>query len=101
MEQPPGFVSSDPNLVCHLHKALYGLKQAPRQWFERLKGTLIEFGFCPSKHDSSLFIYKHHNCVAYLLVYVDDIILTGSSPSLLQSYFQSESSFCSQAAWQP
>ncbi|MCI60520.1 retrovirus-related Pol polyprotein from transposon TNT 1-94, partial [Trifolium medium] len=39
MEQPQGFESGDPSLVCKLHKALYGLKQAPRQWFERLQAT--------------------------------------------------------------
>jgi len=41
MEQPPGFESSNKDLVCKLHKALYGLKQAPRAWFERLKATLL------------------------------------------------------------
>ena len=30
MQQPPGFISCDPTLVCQLHKTIYGLKQAPR-----------------------------------------------------------------------
>nr|GEW22763.1 retrotransposon protein, putative, unclassified [Tanacetum cinerariifolium] len=34
--------------------------------------------------DSSLFIYRHGSQVAYLLLYVDDIILTASSTTLLQ-----------------
>jgi len=37
-----------------------------------------------SKYDSSLFIYKHQVHVVYLLVYVDDIIITGSSTPLVQ-----------------
>ena len=60
------------------------MKQAPRQWFDRLKSTLLQFGFVGSKCDSSLFIYKHQVHVVYLLVYVDDIIITGSSTPLVQ-----------------
>ena len=45
MTQPPGFESSDKSLVCKLNKAIYGLKQAPKAWFERLKVTLLKFGF--------------------------------------------------------
>lgn len=85
MQQPPGFSSQDKSLVCKLDKALYGLKQAPRQWFERLQSTLLQFGFHTSQCDPSLFIYKKDKNVVYLLVYVDDIIITGSSNSLIQT----------------
>jgi len=84
MTQPPSFEVADKSLVCKLNKAIYGLKQAPRQWFDRLKSTLLQFGFIGSKSDSSLFIFHQQMHVVYLLVYVDDIILTGSSPSLIQ-----------------
>ena len=57
MHQPPGYVTSvHPNYVCKLHKSLYGLKQAPRAWFERL-------------------------LLIYLLMYVDDIIVTSNDAS--------------------
>ena len=82
--QPPGFEVEDKSLVCKLNKALYGLKQAPRQWFDRLKITLILFGFQASKCDPSLFIYKCQAHTIFLIVYVDDIILTDSSSSLIQ-----------------
>lgn len=85
MQQPPRFSSQDKSLVCKLDKALYGLKQAPRQWFERLQSTLLQFGFHTSQCDPSLFIYKKDKNVVYLLVYVDDIIITGSSNSLIQT----------------
>nr|KYP42777.1 Retrovirus-related Pol polyprotein from transposon TNT 1-94 [Cajanus cajan] len=84
MVQPPGFESADKSLVCRLNKALYGLKQAPRQWFDRLKTTLLQFGFSACKSDPSLFTYTLQQQTVYLLVYVDDIILTGSSQSLIQ-----------------
>nr|KYP59278.1 Retrovirus-related Pol polyprotein from transposon TNT 1-94 [Cajanus cajan] len=83
MVQPPGFEAEDKNLVCKLNKALYGLKQAPRQWFDKLKLTLTQFGFQASKCDPSLFWYKHQTHTIFILVYVDDIIITGSSSSLI------------------
>nr|KYP31309.1 Retrovirus-related Pol polyprotein from transposon TNT 1-94 [Cajanus cajan] len=84
MVQPPGFEAGDKSLVCKLNKALYGLKQAPRQWFNKLKLTLTRFGFQASKCDPSLFQYQHQTHTIFILVYVDDIIITGSSSLLIQ-----------------
>jgi hypothetical protein len=82
--QPVGFMeSSYPDLVCRLNKSLYGLKQAPRAWYSWFATFLLTLGFVEAKSDTSLFIYHHADGVAYLL-YVDDIVLTASSPQLLQ-----------------
>ncbi|GKB86565.1 ribonuclease H-like domain-containing protein [Tanacetum coccineum] len=83
--QPPGFVDARfPNHVCRLQRSLYGLKQAHRAWFQRFAGYAIRAGFYHSRCDSSLFIYRQGSQVAYLLLYVDDIILTASSTTLFQ-----------------
>jgi hypothetical protein len=83
--QPAGFIdAAHPNHVCQLIKSLYGLKQAPRAWFQRFGAHLHGMGFTPTGSDSSLFVYKRGAHNAYLLVYVDDIILTASTTSLLQ-----------------
>lgn len=80
MEQPPGFIDFRyPNHVCHLKKALYGLTQAPRAWFQRLSSFLLQLGFTCSRADTSLFVFKRDSSNLYLLVYVDDIILTGNN----------------------
>lgn len=63
---------------CKLHKALYGLKQAPRAWFEKLHYALRSFGFNSAKSDQSLFIKVNSHHRIYILVYVDDIRVTGT-----------------------
>ncbi|KAJ0511512.1 putative RNA-directed DNA polymerase [Helianthus annuus] len=84
MFQPPGFTSpTQPKHVCKLSKSLYGLKQAPRAWYQRFAGYLAKYGFKSSICDTSLFIYQRGPHMAYLLLYVDDIILTASSDTLL------------------
>lgn len=80
MLQPPGFEDSTfPSHVCRLNKALYGLKQAPRAWYSTFSAFLLQHGFINSRCDSSLFVYKHASVLTILLVYVDDIVLTGNS----------------------
>ena len=82
--QPAGFVNSScPDMVCRLNKSLYGLKQAPRAWYSQFVAFLLTLGFVEAKSDTSLFIYLHRAETAYLLLYVDDIVLTASCQSLL------------------
>ncbi|RVW43520.1 Retrovirus-related Pol polyprotein from transposon TNT 1-94 [Vitis vinifera] len=80
MEQPPGFVAQgESGLVCRLRRSLYGLKQSPRAWFSRFSSVVQEFGMLRSTADHSVFY--HHNSLGqciYLVVYVDDIVITGS-----------------------
>ncbi|KAK9048015.1 hypothetical protein SSX86_033024 [Deinandra increscens subsp. villosa] len=81
-----GFRHRDfPDHVCLLRKSLYGLKQAPRAWYQRFTDFVLTLGFAQSRCDNSLFIYHHGTDVAYLLIYVDDIILTTSSDKLRES----------------
>ena len=83
-QQPPGFVDPAlPDHVCLLQKSLYGLKQAPRAWYQRFATYIKQLGFVASVSDTSLFIYKDGAHIAYLLLYVDDIVLTASSTGLL------------------
>ena len=76
-------------MVCRLNKSLYGLKQAPRAWYSRFTTFLMTLGFTEAKSDTSLFIYRRGDETAYLLLYVDDIVLTASSQQLLQRFISS------------
>jgi len=89
MKQPPGFVDPTlPSHVCRLHKSLYGLKQTPRAWYTRLSDFLLSIGFLASKVDTSLFILSDDTNTFYLLVYVDDILLTGNNSAMLHHLVQ-------------
>jgi hypothetical protein len=82
MSQPPGFAHPQhPNHVCKLQIALYRLKQAPGACFSRLSMKHITFGFHGSLSDMSLFILKTTTFTMYILIYVDDILITCSRPS--------------------
>ncbi|KAG8501579.1 hypothetical protein CXB51_003840 [Gossypium anomalum] len=91
MHQPPGYEQFGPNgerLVCQLTKALYGLRQAPRAWFDKLKQFLVSAGFTVSKSDASLFVRLSSDHTVYVLVYVDDIVITGSSVDEINCFVQ-------------
>ncbi|KAJ0900510.1 putative RNA-directed DNA polymerase [Helianthus annuus] len=88
MSLPDGYYSKDEKRVCKLKKSLYGLKQAPRMWNEKLVTVLTDMGFSQSKCDYSLFFKIHKDVIVYLLVYVDDIVITGNSVCEIDSVKQ-------------
>ncbi|CAB79159.1 LTR retrotransposon like protein [Arabidopsis thaliana] len=92
MKLPQGFQCDDPSKVCRLHKSLYGLKQAPRCWFSKLSSALKQYGFTQSLSDYSLFSYNNDGVFVHVLVYVDDLIISGSCPDAVaqfKSYLES------------
>ena len=71
-------------MVCKLHKSIYGLKQASRQWFAKFSQFLISLGFQQEKADYSQFIKGQGTTFIALIVYVDDIIITGANVGLIR-----------------
>ncbi|EXB62836.1 Lysosomal alpha-mannosidase [Morus notabilis] len=79
MSLPPGFEDKfGQGKVCRLKKSMYGLKQSPRAWFECFERIVKDYGYCQSQADHTMF-YKHteKGKLSILIVYVDDIIMTG------------------------
>ncbi|PKU78440.1 Retrovirus-related Pol polyprotein from transposon TNT 1-94 [Dendrobium catenatum] len=80
MLQPKGFEDkAKPNHVCLLHKAIYGLKQAPHQWYNMFTLSLTSLGFTHSKSDPSILIFHKNSTQIYILVYVNNILITGNN----------------------
>nr|GEU89828.1 retrovirus-related Pol polyprotein from transposon TNT 1-94 [Tanacetum cinerariifolium] len=79
MKPPKWYTKAVIDQVCKLNKSPYGLKKAYRQWNHELLKFLVSLGFVQSKHDYSLFVKAQRTSFTTALVYVDDILLTGSS----------------------
>ena len=78
MEQPKGFESkAQPDYICKLRRELYGLKQAPRAWYSEIAKLLIQSGYLIAPTNSSLFVKLQGSILATMLVYVNDLIITG------------------------
>ncbi|CAL9020822.1 unnamed protein product [Prunus brigantina] len=80
MDLPPGcnLAPNKKNQVCKLRKSLYGLKQSPRAWFDRFTKSMKFFGYTQSNSDHTLFLKRDEGTLTALIVYVDDIIVTGN-----------------------
>ena len=86
MEQPLGFVAQgESRLVCKLRRSLYGLKQSPRAWFGQFSSVIQEFDMTWSTSNHSVFYHRTSSgqCI-YLIVYVDDIVITGNDRDGIQ-----------------
>ena len=82
--QPPFGLFVESNKVCHIWRALYGLKQAPRAWFAKYSSTISRLGYMISHYDSALFLCRTDKDTILLLLYVDDMIITGDNLSGIQ-----------------
>ena len=86
MEQPPGFVAQgEIGKVCRLRKSLYGLKQSPRAWFSKFNQTVQKFSLQKSKSNHSVFYRNSSSGIILLVMYVDDIVITGSDSTGISS----------------
>lgn len=87
MRKPPGYIHRRfPDQVCFLHRSFYGLRQAPRVWYEKLIFFLLAIGFKGSRIDTSLFFFRKENCLLFVLMYVDDIIVTGNFVTKIEGF---------------
>ena len=84
MEQPHGFIQ-DSTLVCKLNNSIYGLKQAPRAWYTKMDSFLLLAGFTKCHSDLNVYILQQDYSHLLLVHYVDDLIITWSTTSIIDS----------------
>eukprot|EP00052_Salpingoeca_macrocollata_P029827 m.307284 g.307284 ORF g.307284 m.307284 type:complete len:509 (-) comp23022_c5_seq5:537-2063(-) len=84
--QPPELLGAAPQQVCRLRKTLYGLRQSPRAWSAELDKFLVSEGLTRSKADPCLYCRQDGKEFLRILVYVDDLQLTGSSDDVVQRF---------------
>ncbi|RVW74217.1 Retrovirus-related Pol polyprotein from transposon RE1 [Vitis vinifera] len=95
MDLPSGCMVSEKQCqkVCKLKKSLYELKQSLRAWFGRFTKSMTAFGYRQSNSNHTLFLKKQHGEIMTLIVYVDDMVVTGNDPEerkALQNYLSRE-----------
>lgn len=78
MSLPQGNYPKGDTRVRKLLKSLYGLKQSLGKQNEKLFSSLFSFRFQQCVCDYSIFVRTKSDHVVILLIYIDDIILTGN-----------------------
>jgi hypothetical protein len=86
MCSPTGYFVPE-GMVCHLRRSLYGLKQAPRVWFQCFASVVTATSFSASAHDPALFVHVSPRGRTLLLLYVDDMNITGDDPEYIAFVF--------------
>ena len=82
MEQPQGYVHNS-SLVCKLKKSLYGLKQAPHAWYAKIDSYLLSQNFMRCKFDPNVYMLRTSDSLLLIVLYVDDLLITGDSCSII------------------
>ena len=82
MDQPQGFMQ-DLSLVYRLKKSLCGLKQAPRAWYAKMDFYLLSLKFVRCKSDLNVYMLRIVDSLLLLVLYVDDLLITGCSTSMI------------------
>ena len=86
MEQPRGFESNgEHQKMCKLKKSIYGLKQASRSWNIRFDEVIKSFGFIKNLDEPCVYKKVSGSAIAFLVLYVDDILLIGNDAPIISS----------------
>ena len=86
MMQPGGFVNpKSANKICKLQRSIYGLVQASRSWNIPFDKVIGAYGFIQTYGEACMYKKVSGSSVAFLILYVDDILLIGNDIEFLNS----------------
>ncbi|KAL0329108.1 UNVERIFIED_CONTAM: Retrovirus-related Pol polyprotein from transposon RE2 [Sesamum radiatum] len=84
MNQSEGFTCvREEQKVCHLQRSIYGLKQASRSWNIRFDEVIGGYNFIKNDFDPCIYNKVSGRSVAFLVLYVDDIMLIRNDVKML------------------
>jgi hypothetical protein len=83
MEQPIDYVQNHSSHIFHLDKSLYGFKQAPWSWYAKITNFHLNIDFSRCHYGPNAYTKKVGNHLIILVFYVDDLILIGNHPKIL------------------
>ena len=84
MKQPEGFIQQcQEQMVCKLNQSIYGLKQTSKSWNIRFDIVIKYYGFDQNVDEPCVYKKIVNNSIAFLMLYVDDILLIGNDVGLL------------------
>ena len=88
VEPAPGHDTRDSKtgevIVYKLQRSLYGLAQSPVLWYRTIDGVLVVIGFRPTQWDPCVYTHSSGVTLVILMLYVDDILITGKDPTLVE-----------------
>ena len=87
MKQPAGYSTGDDKTVCRLKKSLYGLKQSARVWNHKIDAVFKKLGFGQAKADPCLYVRKTGKSTAYIIIYVDDMVVAAETEEEFEAIF--------------
>ena len=80
MMQPESFVGpKGANKVCKLQRSIYGLVQTSRSWNICFDKVIKAYGFMQPFGEACTYKKVSGSSVAFLILYVDDILLIGNN----------------------
>ncbi|KAL0433712.1 UNVERIFIED_CONTAM: Retrovirus-related Pol polyprotein from transposon TNT 1-94 [Sesamum latifolium] len=84
MDQPEGFTTvGEEQKICRLQRSIYGLKQASRNWNTRFDEVIRGYDFIKNDYDPCIYKKINGSSVAYIVLYVDNILLIGNDAKML------------------
>ncbi|KAL0400303.1 UNVERIFIED_CONTAM: Retrovirus-related Pol polyprotein from transposon TNT 1-94 [Sesamum radiatum] len=84
MDQPEGFTTvGEEQKVCRLQRSIYGLKQASQSWNTRFDEVIRGYDFIKNDYDPCVYKKISGSSIAYLVLYVDDILLIWNDVKML------------------
>ncbi|KAL0405256.1 UNVERIFIED_CONTAM: hypothetical protein Slati_3839500 [Sesamum latifolium] len=84
MDQPEGFTSvGEEQKVYRLQRSIYDLKQTSRSWNTYIDKVIRGYNFIKNEHDPCVYKKISGSSVAYLVLYIDNILLIGNDVKML------------------